>query len=168
MNGRQKWSSYLPNSFFHGLSTLVPLGYSRKAPGTVGSIAGVFWFTVVFYHLDSFSYLLTLAITIYLSVIFVDEAERRTYKRDPNEFILDEFVAIPVCFVGLHPYFGFGPPWVLIFAGFVLFRFYDILKPFGIRKLEEIPGGAGVVLDDVGAGVATCLTLHLTLWMLQL
>jgi len=168
MNGHQKWSRYLPSSLVTGLSTLGPLGYVRKAPGTVGSLAGIVWFTVVFYPLDPIGYLLTLGLTAYLAIVFVDEAERRTYKRDPGEFILDEFVAIPVCFIGLSPYLGFGPPWVLVLAGFALFRFYDVLKPFGIRKLEAIPGGAGVVLDDMGAGVATCVTLHLLIWLMAL
>jgi len=43
--------------------------------------------------------------------------------------------------------------WGLIFAGFVLFRFFDIVKPFPIRHLERLPGGAGVIADDVGAGL---------------
>jgi phosphatidylglycerophosphatase A len=50
-------------------------------------------------------------------------------------------------------------------AGFGLFRFYDILKPLGIRRLQDWPAGWGVVVDDAAAALATCATLHLGAWL---
>ena len=51
--------------------------------------------------------------------------------------------------------------WLVLLVGFLLFRLFDILKPLGIKKLQDYPGGVGVVLDDVAAGFATCISLFL-------
>jgi phosphatidylglycerophosphatase A len=56
------------------------------------------------------------------------------------------------------------PAWQILLAGFALFRFYDILKPLGIGRLQDLPGGWGVVADDLGAALATAVTLHLAHW----
>jgi phosphatidylglycerophosphatase A len=53
--------------------------------------------------------------------------------------------------------------WPLILAGFALFRFFDVLKPFGIARLQNLPGGIGCVADDLAAGAASCVCLHLAL-----
>jgi len=51
----------------------------------------------------------------------------------------------------------------VLLAGFVLFRIFDIAKPFGISKLQNLPGGLGCVVDDLAAGIASCIVLHLIL-----
>jgi phosphatidylglycerophosphatase A len=56
------------------------------------------------------------------------------------------------------------PPWVIFIAGFLLFRLFDIAKPFGIRKLEDLPGGWGIMFDDVAAALLACLALHGAAW----
>jgi phosphatidylglycerophosphatase A len=52
--------------------------------------------------------------------------------------------------------------WWAVIAGFVLFRFFDILKPWPVNKLQDIPGGPGVMLDDIGAGIYTNVILQIT------
>lgn len=52
-----------------------------------------------------------------------------------------------------------------LLAGFALFRFFDIAKPWGIARLQRLPGGWGVVVDDLAAALATCATLHLGVWL---
>ena len=85
-------------------------------------------------------------------------------KKDPGEVILDEFVAMPLCFLGwpamLHPL----QPWAVFLLGLGLFRLFDILKPFGIRRLQYLPGGWGIVIDDTAAALAACATLHFGHW----
>ncbi|MCX6943233.1 MAG: phosphatidylglycerophosphatase A, partial [Opitutales bacterium] len=83
---------------------------------------------------------------------------------------LDEVVAMPLCFLGWPALAGSLPVWAVLLAGFALFRFYDILKPLGIRRLQDLPGGWGVVVDDLAAALASCATLHagLGLWRLWL
>jgi len=53
--------------------------------------------------------------------------------------------------------------WPVLILGFVLFRFFDILKPLGIKKLQNLSGGIGCVADDLAAGLAACVCLHLIL-----
>ena len=84
--------------------------------------------------------------------------------RQGTQFPLDEFAVMPLCFLGwpglLHPL----PMWGVMLAGFALFRLFDITKPLGINKLQNLPGGWGVVIDDVAAALAACATLHLAVW----
>ena len=69
---------------------------------------------------------------------------------------------MPICFLFLDDLFEYLDTWswVLLLAGFLLFRLFDILKPLGIKKLQDLPGGVGVVVDDLAAAVATCVCLH--------
>ena len=53
--------------------------------------------------------------------------------------------------------------WPVLLGGFALFRVFDILKPFGISKLQDLPGGLGCAVDDLAAGLAACVSLHLIL-----
>ena len=91
-------------------------------------------------------------------------AEFRLGRRDPGEVVLDEFVAMPLCFFGWQrltigdlPW----PPWAIFLGGFALFRLYDVSKPLGINKLQDLPAGWGVAIDDTAAALAACATLHL-------
>ena len=161
MNTQPRWIQFLPSMVVCRAATLGPLGFLSRAPGTVGSGAGLLWFTVAFFEADPLSYLLILAFSIYLAVVFCGEAEQRMFKRDPPEIILDECVAVPICFVGMQPYMTPATTWFILLCGFGLFRLFDIWKPFGIRRLQSLPGGTGVVSDDLAAACATCLTLHL-------
>lgn len=163
------WTRFLATSFVNGAATLGPLGYWTKAPGTVGSVAGLLWFTVAFYHVDMLTHLLLVAFTSYLAMCLCGESEVRMMKRDPGCIILDEFVAVPLCFLGVNQYLIPGElqaPLILL-AGFVLFRVFDILKPFGIKRLQKMPGGVGVVVDDLAAALATAVVLNIALMMLS-
>ena len=64
--------------------------------------------------------------------------------------------------IGSISYIGIATIGALI-AGFVLFRIFDIAKPFGISKLQNLPGGLGCVIDDLAAAIASCIVLHLIL-----
>lgn len=156
------WTALLPSPVVNHVATLGPVGYWGKAPGTNGSAAGLLFYTACFHFLSPLGYLLALAVCVYLAIAFCGEAEQRLFKRDPGEVILDEFVAIPVCFIGLQPAIASlgGWAWTILLAGFALFRFFDILKPLGIKRLQALPGGVGVVVDDLAAALATCVCLH--------
>lgn len=153
---------FLPDFLVKLLCTCGPIGYWGKAPGTNGSLLGMAIYTVLFFPQDIFGEIAMLAIGIFLAIILCGEGEKRLKKRDPGEIILDEVVAIPLCFLGLKTQMmDSGFVWLYMIAGFVLFRLFDIVKPLGIRSLQKFPGGLGVVLDDLAAAIAVNITLRL-------
>lgn len=151
----------MPSRVVVAIATLGPVGHVRCWSGTAGSAAGFVFFTVFFFFMPMLPYLLLTVAGIGFAALFCGEAEVRLQKIDPSEIVLDEFVVIPVCFIGMQPWLWDGRGWAVMLVGFLIFRFLDIVKPFGIRWLQRLHGGAGVVMDDVVAALATCLCLHL-------
>lgn len=167
------WPGVLPTSVVVGWATLGPLGRRLRAPGTWGSVAGLLYFTIAFAGMGILGNLILTALGAYVAVAICGEAEVRLHERDPGMIVLDEVVAMPLCFLGW--WFGAGsavsvvagqvwPNWMVLLAGFALFRLFDILKPFGIARLQRLPGGWGVVMDDLAAALAAAVTLHLGAW----
>jgi phosphatidylglycerophosphatase A len=155
------WPRFLPTTTVLACATLGPIGRRLPAPGTWGSLAGLLYFTVFFAdRLGPIATGLLNAVGLYLAVALCGEAEFRLGRRDPGEVILDEFVAMPLCFIGWTRLLNVVPAWAVFIAGFGLFRLFDILKPLGIHKLQDLPGGWGVVVDDVAAALAVCAVLH--------
>ena len=127
------------------------------APGTFGSLVGLP--LCFFLSLTSPSWTALLAITMIVFAIWVaQEAEKLIQKKDPGCIVIDEVAGIMVTLLGLPL-----TPLTLV-AGFLVFRGLDIFKPFPARMLEKtIPGGAGVVLDDIAAGIWGNLILRIVL-----
>lgn len=163
MSWRQpEWPRRWPGAVVVGLATLGPVGRARVGPGTWGSLAGVAFFVVLLTRLPAPALIAVALLLSWFAVGICGEAERRLERRDPGCVILDEFAVIPLCFLGWQELAAIVPsPWVIFVAGFALFRLLDIRKPFGIRALQELPGGWGVVADDFAAALGTCLLLHL-------
>jgi phosphatidylglycerophosphatase A len=160
------WLRSWPTRWVVGIATLGPIGMKLPAPGTWGSLAGLLYFTVFYLPLGWAATLAGTAVALYLAVAFCGEAAERMGREDPGEVNLDEFVVMPLCFLGWHRVAHAGwPHWLILLAGFALFRFYDILKPLGINRLQSWPGGWGIVVDDVAAALAACVTLHLVAWL---
>jgi phosphatidylglycerophosphatase A len=160
------WPRFLPSGTVLAIATLGPVGRRLPAPGTWGSVAGLLYFTVVVYPMGVLAALAFGALGTYVAVAFCGEAEFRLGQKDPGEVVLDEFVAIPLCFLDWPALLGPLPAWAVFLAGFALFRYFDIVKPLGISKLQSLTSGWGVALDDTAAALATCATLHLAraLW----
>jgi len=157
------WVNRLPAWMIVNVSTLGPIGRLGRAPGTNGSAMGMIYFFLVYPHAPPLVAAALLLASVYLAVAFCDAAEIRLGQSDPGYMILDEFVAMPFCFLGVFPEArAHGWPWWFpALFGFVLFRYLDIRKPFGIYSLQKLPGGLGVVADDLAAALATCVLLHL-------
>ncbi|MCD6224859.1 MAG: phosphatidylglycerophosphatase A [Deltaproteobacteria bacterium] len=134
-------------------------GYIPFAPGTMGSIAAL----PLPFFLSGINLYYTvplIVIFIIFSVVIADHAEKIIKKKDPDVIVIDEIAGIIITFAGIPLNM-----WTII-AGFLIFRFFDILKPFPIRLIEKkIPGGAGIVLDDVAAGVFSNIVLRIGMFI---
>ena len=82
---------------------------------------------------------------------------RESGVKDPGFVVIDEVAGQLIALLGVPL------DWKYLLAGFILFRSFDILKPFPLRRLEKLPGGAGIMLDDVGAGLYALVLLQLWL-----
>ena len=136
------------------LATGFGVGYSPVAPGTLGTLIAI----PVYYFLSNISspiYEITLVGFFFLSVWISENAEVFFGKRDDQRIVIDEIMGFLVTMLWVPK------TAILIVIGFFLFRFFDILKPFPIRRLEKkLKGGYGVVLDDVMAGVYANIALQ--------
>ncbi len=149
------------------------VGYFPIAPGTMGSLVGVGIYLLlrhetikIYVRYDSdFSRTFTLygasillipillLAIVALSLVGIwaaSRAERLFGKKDPGAVVIDEVVGQLIAFVFVFPYF-LDPVGIVI--GFILFRAFDIIKPYPIRKLEKLPSGLGIVVDDIAAGL---------------
>ena len=130
-------------------------GYAPVAPGTFGSAVGVLVYLPLA-SLDSGLYSITVLALIFLAIWAADEAERVFARKDDGRIVIDEIVGQLLTLaplVLLAPRIELRSPLWLV-TGFVLFRCLDIWKPGPVRWAEEhFRGGAGVVLDDVVAGL---------------
>jgi phosphatidylglycerophosphatase A len=123
------------------------VGYSPIAPGTLGTLIAI-----PLYHflseIPSPLYEITLVGFFFLSVWISENAEIFFRKKDDQRIVIDEMMGFLITMLWIPKTTRF------ILIGFILFRLFDILKPFPIRRLERsLKGGWGVVLDDVMAGV---------------
>lgn len=163
------WTRLLATPLVVNCATLGPIGRIKKAPGTWGSVAGVGLYAVLFHQSSFFGFILLALLMAYLAVAFCDAAEKRLQMRDPGMIVLDEFVAVPLVFFGMGGHAGLIAQhggWPVLLAGFILFRVFDVLKPFGINRLQNLPGGLGCVADDLAAAAVSCVLLHLLLYFL--
>jgi phosphatidylglycerophosphatase A len=146
------------------LATLGPLG-KLKAPGTWGSAVGLVWWALVVQKLATprgwIHEIFFNGLVILAAIFICGVAATLLKKKDPSEVILDEMVAMPLVFLfNPHLHLGSQSGFVTVLLGFGLFRFFDIVKPLGIRWIEKVPGGVGIVLDDVVAAVYANLCLQ--------
>ncbi len=143
------------------LATGCYVGYIPFAPGTFGSLIAiplVWLLSKIALPLSVLAILLFIALSIRIG----GEAEKIFNKKDSGCIVIDEVAGMLATF--------FLMPWSTqnILIGFVLFRVFDIAKPFPIRLIDKkLKGGPGVVLDDIMAGVYANLALRLVLLFLQ-
>ncbi|MDR2779416.1 MAG: phosphatidylglycerophosphatase A [Puniceicoccales bacterium] len=144
------------------VSTLFGLGKVPIIPGTFGSFFGLLFYVVLVQHLPTLFMTFVIIALILFAMVICDIAERAIGEKDASCIILDEFVAVPFCFLGIK---HFVPAtiamWKIWVAGFVIFRIFDIFKPLGIKRSQNLSGGIGIVIDDIIAAVYTNFTIIL-------
>ncbi len=137
------------------LATGIGLGYLPWAPGTWGSVLGI----LLAVGLQALSLLIASVSFLSFVLLAIWTSQRSCEilgQKDPSQVVIDEVAGMALTLLG-HP---LDP--VAVILGFLFFRFFDILKPFPVRHLERrLPGGIGIVADDLAAGVLANLSLRL-------
>lgn len=130
-------------------------GLVKKAPGTAGSfLALIFYFPLSL--LPLWMYIVNLIVSFLLGIYVCGAASARLKIKDASVIVWDEFLGLWIALL-------FVPSgWYFIVLTFLLFRVFDILKPWPIGYLDrELEGGIGIMLDDVAAGLFALITLQL-------
>ena len=135
-------------------------GLSRWVPGTLGSLAAV-PFAVLLHPLPLLWYLLVLLISAIIGIYLCGFAARRLGVHDHGGIVWDEFVGLWLTLICAPS------DWRYWLAAFVLFRFFDMLKPWPINWLDRrVDGGFGIMLDDIVAGIMALAVLKLAVYWL--
>lgn len=146
MKNRKKEILFLATGFY--------VGYIPFAPGTFGSLVGLPFCLLLGLTGTKVAFFLTL-LFICFAIGIAHQAEKYLQKKDPGLIVIDEMAGIMVTFLAIP----FNAETAVL--GFYIFRILDIAKPAPIRYLEKhLPGGAGIVLDDVAAGIFANLILR--------
>ncbi len=129
-------------------------GYLPKAPGTWGSLVGLLLFFLL-HTLSLEIYLAVVAAIFVIGTFAAGEAEKIMDRKDPGLVVIDEIVGILITMIAI-------PATPLAMAlGFILFRIFDIWKPFPIRLIDQrFHGGLGIMLDDIVAGIFSLVILQ--------
>ena len=132
-------------------------GLSPKAPGTMGTLVAIPIF-ILFSYLTLTNYFILLIILVIISFYIAGKSAQLLGVHDHGGIVIDEICGYLVTMI-------FAPTtWQAIILGFVLFRVFDIVKPWPIKLLDQrVPGGVGIVIDDLMAGIYALLSLQLIL-----
>ncbi len=142
-----KFAFIFATGFYTGL-------WPFKGPATFASLVSV----LIFFFLDTILLdELYLLVVIIIFIILGTWSSNRTATdndKDPSKVVIDEWVGMWITLLFLPN----SLVWFIV--GFLVFRYLDIFKPFGIKKIERIPGGLGIMMDDIAAGIFGCIVLN--------
>lgn len=139
------------------IATIGFLGYLPFAPGTIGSLFALALFLLT--DVPVFAHFLIIAIGALLGMHASTVAEKTLKEKDSKKIIIDEFIGFYISVLYLPKTLG------IAISAFILFRFFDILKPLFISKLEKtLSNGLGVMADDILAGIYTNILIQV--WLL--
>ena len=161
------------------VATFFGMGFGKPGPGTWGSVAATLIWSAAALFLNLSPQLgahwlfdLTLAavlVSIALGVPAATIAARESGRKDPGFVVIDEVAGVWITLLPLTflPMSLGRPDWKHILAALLLFRLFDITKPFPVRQLEKLPEGWGIVFDDVAAGLYAGAVLLLAITSLH-
>jgi phosphatidylglycerophosphatase A len=149
------------------VATFFGAGFLKPGPGTYASaITALLWlFAAFLLHHNTqhllLATLLALALSIALGIPAATRVARESQRKDPGFVVIDEVAGQLIALLALTP------DWPHALLALLLFRFFDILKPPPIRRLEALPEGTGIVVDDLAAGVYALLLVQLISHLLR-
>ncbi len=134
-------------------------GFWPWGPGTAGALlATLIWIGASYIFTPLYLLIFTLVTILLFTFLGIWAADRLEpfWGEDPSRVVVDEMVGVWIPLLIAAPY-TWWHPWI----AFLLFRFFDIVKPLGVRKMENLPGGIGVMADDILAGVYSAIILFI-------
>ena len=145
----------MKNFLIKSFATVFGVGYFPVAPGTAATAVGV----AIAYGLGNNLpvYTIVVLVLLALGVITTGIVEKQLNQKDPGFLVIDEVVGVMIALWHLPLV------WPVMICGFFLFRAFDMFKIYPINKLEALPGGWGIMLDDCMAGVYTNIILRIAL-----
>ncbi|MBE6302085.1 MAG: phosphatidylglycerophosphatase A [Parabacteroides distasonis] len=139
-------------------------GFSPIAPGTAGALLATFiWYLISLYTSPFYLNGITLCLILFFTITGIHSTNKveQIWGEDPSKVVVDEMVGVWIALLAVpHAHIGYA------IAAFTLFRMFDIFKPLGIRKMEELKGGLGVMMDDILAGIYSFILLISAKWLI--
>jgi len=143
-----------------GLACWFGFGLVPWASGTLGTVAAL-PLVFLFAHAGPWPALILVAAALLFAIWIADQAQKVLAQDDPREIVIDEVAGLLVSLLWI-PLSFFN-----VLSGLLLFRLFDIIKPYPIKKIENLPGGFGIVLDDVLAGIYANVALRLMILIIS-
>jgi phosphatidylglycerophosphatase A len=141
------------------IATFFGVGRINPGPGTWGSLAAAILWSVAVSQIpsakQSWATVVAAGVITLVGIPAATRVARANATKDPQFVVIDEVAGQLVTLIGAP----LG--WKTALTGFILFRVFDILKPFPVRRLERLPAGSGIVVDDLGAGIYAVAVMHL-------
>lgn len=140
-------------------------GLTLKAPGTAGSFLALI-FILLIVQAQLFGLLIVFLLVCSVSSLWVAPYFEEEFGKDPGVMVIDEWAGQCMTFLAITFTESLQTNILILLTGFLLFRFFDILKPLGIKKLQNNPGGIGILADDLLAGLYAliCLKTLIFVW----
>lgn len=144
---------------FHNIiATGFGAGYFPYGPGTMGAILAMAIYIGLSFTLSYSSlFIVLLALIVVFTVLGVwsGTVSEKYWGEDPSRVVVDEMVGQWIVMTAIPQSLG----WKYMLASLILFRFFDIVKPLGVRKMEQLGGGLGIMADDILAGIYGAIVL---------
>lgn len=142
-------------------ATFFGIGHLRPGPGTWASLSALLlWWSLARLISASLQPWVAVGIVVVVTLVGIPAATlvaRGAGRKDPSQVVVDEVAGQMIALIGV-PLF-----WKPLLAGFILFRVFDIIKPPPLRRLERMPDGMGIMMDDLGAGFYALVLMQLML-----
>lgn len=155
------------------IATSFGAGYWPYGPGTAGAVVGlILWLPLSLTGHVTGTFLATLGLIVVFTALGIWSAgiAERYWGPDPSRVVMDETVGqwiamLPLSVFAAQPCpLASGGFWLWAVVSLLLFRFFDIVKPLGVRKMEDLPGGTGIMADDILAGIYSAVILALGMY----
>ena len=147
--------------FYHEMiATGLGVGHFPYGPGTMGALLAILiWYPITTMANHTTWFLITLALILAFTLLgtWSSTVAERYWGEDPSRVAIDEVVGQWITLLAVPAVFS----WWHVLAAFVLFRFFDIVKPLGVRKMENFKSGWGIMADDILAGCYGAILIYL-------